>query len=80
MAGEHFLLFFFSFFFTPLWPGLIVDCFHLQISSGARIVTTLHSVLKNHKAKIGVAAVCNGGGGASALVIERVESAAKASL
>jgi len=43
-------------------------------------VVTLSSVLKNHKAKIGVAAVCNGGGGASALVIERVESATKASL
>ena len=43
-------------------------------------MATLSSVLKNHKAKIGVAAVCNGGGGASALVIERVESATKASL
>lgn len=38
--------------------------------SGARILTTLTSVLKQNKAKIGVAAICNGGGGASALVIE----------
>ena len=44
------------------------------ISSGARIVTTLTSVLQVHDAKIGVAGVCNGGGGASALVIERLES------
>jgi hypothetical protein len=44
-------------------------------SSGARIVTTLTSVLEVKNAKIGVAAVCNGGGGASALVIERLSSA-----
>jgi len=43
--------------------------------SGARIVTTLTSVLKVHDAKIGVAGVCNGGGGASALVIERLGTA-----
>ena len=41
-------------------------------SSGARIVTTLTSVLKVKDAKIGVAGVCNGGGGASAIVIERL--------
>jgi len=40
--------------------------------SGARIVTTLTSVLTVKDAKIGVAGVCNGGGGASALVIERL--------
>lgn len=40
--------------------------------SGARIVTTLTSVLKDKKAKIGVAGVCNGGGGASAIVIENL--------
>jgi len=40
--------------------------------SGARIVIALTSILKQHKAKIGVAAICNGGGGASALVIERM--------
>lgn len=38
--------------------------------SGARIVTTLISVLQEKKGKIGVAGICNGGGGASALVIE----------
>lgn len=37
--------------------------------SGARIVTTLIGVLHQHKGKIGVAAICNGGGGASAIVI-----------
>jgi len=40
--------------------------------SGARIITTLNSVLKQNKAKVGVAGICNGGGGASAIVIERV--------
>lgn len=38
--------------------------------SGARIVTTLANVLKQRGGKIGVAAICNGGGGASAMVIE----------
>ena len=38
--------------------------------SGARIVTTLINVLKDNNGKIGVAGICNGGGGASALVIE----------
>ncbi len=38
--------------------------------SGARIVTTLTNVLQKKGAKIGVAGICNGGGGASALVIE----------
>lgn len=40
--------------------------------SGARIVVTLLSVLKQENGKIGVAAICNGGGGASSIVIERV--------
>ncbi len=38
--------------------------------SGARIVVTLLNVLKQNKAKYGAAGICNGGGGASALVIE----------
>lgn len=38
--------------------------------SGARIVATLINVLREQQAKIGVAGICNGGGGASALVIE----------
>jgi acetyl-CoA C-acetyltransferase len=41
--------------------------------SGARIVTTLLSVLKEKKGKIGVAGICNGGGGASALVVESLQ-------
>lgn len=39
-------------------------------ASGARIVVTLVGVLKQKGGKIGVAGICNGGGGASALVIE----------
>jgi acetyl-CoA C-acetyltransferase len=38
--------------------------------SGARIVVTLINVLQQNNAKIGAAAICNGGGGASAIVIE----------
>lgn len=40
--------------------------------SGARILVTLLNVLKQNNAKIGGAAICNGGGGASAMVIERM--------
>ena len=38
--------------------------------SGARIIVTLINVLKQNKAKYGAAGICNGGGGASAMVIE----------
>ncbi len=41
-------------------------------SSGSRIVCTLLNVLRQKDAKTGLATLCNGGGGASALVIERV--------
>ena len=41
--------------------------------SGARIVGTLYDVLKNKDATIGCASICNGGGGASAIVIERLQ-------
>lgn len=41
-------------------------------ASGARITITLLNVLKQNKATIGVAGICNGGGGASALVLEAV--------
>ncbi len=41
-------------------------------SSGARILVTLIHVLKHNKGKYGVAAICNGGGGASAMVIENM--------
>ncbi|BAP73114.1 Acetyl-CoA acetyltransferase [Kluyveromyces marxianus] len=40
--------------------------------SGARVVVTLASVLRQENGKIGVAGICNGGGGASSIVIERV--------
>src|SRR6185503_20407825 len=40
--------------------------------SGARIITTLINVLKQKGAKYGAAGICNGGGGASAIVIELV--------
>lgn len=41
-------------------------------SSGSRIIVSLISILNQNNAKIGVAGICNGGGGASAIVIERV--------
>lgn len=41
-------------------------------ASGARIVVTLLSVLQQENGKIGVAGICNGGGGASAIVIEKL--------
>jgi acetyl-CoA C-acetyltransferase len=41
-------------------------------ASGARITVTLANVLKQNNASIGVAGICNGGGGASAIVIENL--------
>lgn len=41
-------------------------------ASGARITITLLNVLKQNKAAVGVAGICNGGGGASAIVLETV--------
>ncbi len=41
-------------------------------ASGARILTTLTSVLRQENGRYGVAAICNGGGGASAMVIENL--------
>ncbi|MGB1241928.1 MAG: acetyl-CoA C-acyltransferase [Chitinophagales bacterium] len=40
--------------------------------SGARILCTLVSVLKHKEGKIGAAGICNGGGGASAMIIEKM--------
>lgn len=40
--------------------------------SGARIIVTLLNVLQQNDAKLGAAAICNGGGGASAIIIERL--------
>ena len=41
--------------------------------SGARIVQSLISVLKRNKGKLGCAAICNGGGGASAIIVRNVD-------
>ena len=51
--------------------GGAVSLGHPLGCSGARIIVTLISVLNQNNAKIGAAAICNGGGGASAIVIER---------
>jgi acetyl-CoA C-acetyltransferase len=52
--------------------GGAVSLGHPLGASGARIVVTLLSVLEQNNGKIGVAGICNGGGGASALVLEKV--------
>lgn len=52
--------------------GGAVSIGHPLGASGARIVVTLLNVLKQNKAKYGAAGICNGGGGASAMVIENV--------
>ena len=52
--------------------GGAVSLGHPLGASGARITTTLTSVLKHKKAKYGVAGICNGGGGASAIVLENL--------
>lgn len=51
--------------------GGAVSLGHPLGCSGARILVTLINVLDQKKAKIGAAAICNGGGGASAIIIER---------
>ncbi|MEO6284173.1 MAG: acetyl-CoA C-acyltransferase [Dyadobacter sp.] len=52
--------------------GGAVSLGHPLGASGARIITTLLSVLEKNKGKYGLAAICNGGGGASAIIIERL--------
>ncbi len=52
--------------------GGAVSLGHPLGASGARIITTLISVLQQNNAKYGAAGICNGGGGASAVVIERM--------
>jgi acetyl-CoA C-acetyltransferase len=51
--------------------GGAVSLGHPLGCSGARIIITLLSVLEQNNARIGAAAICNGGGGASAIVLER---------
>ncbi|MBP6185771.1 MAG: acetyl-CoA C-acyltransferase [Saprospiraceae bacterium] len=41
-------------------------------ASGARIITTLNNVLHHENGRYGMAAICNGGGGASAIIIEKI--------
>ena len=52
--------------------GGAVSLGHPLGCSGARIIITLMNVLKQNKAKIGAAGICNGGGGASAMIISLV--------
>lgn len=52
--------------------GGAVSLGHPLGCSGARIIVTLINVLKQNKAKYGAAGICNGGGGASAMVIENI--------
>jgi len=51
--------------------GGAVSLGHPLGCSGARIIVTLLNVLEQQNAKIGAAAICNGGGGASAIVLDR---------
>ena len=53
--------------------GGAVSLGHPLGCSGARIIVTLINVLKQNNAKIGAAGICNGGGGASAMVIENIK-------
>jgi acetyl-CoA C-acetyltransferase len=52
--------------------GGAVSLGHPLGASGARITMTLANILRQNNASIGVAGICNGGGGASAIVIERI--------
>ncbi|MCH5721285.1 acetyl-CoA C-acyltransferase [Niabella hibiscisoli] len=52
--------------------GGAVSLGHPLGASGARIIVTLIHVLRQHHAKYGAAGICNGGGGASAMVIEKL--------
>jgi len=54
--------------------GGAVSIGHPLGCSGARIIVTLINVLKQNNAKLGAAGICNGGGGASAMVIENVSA------
>jgi acetyl-CoA C-acetyltransferase len=52
--------------------GGAVSIGHPLGCSGARIIVTLTNILQDHQSKYGAAAICNGGGGASAMVIEKI--------
>lgn len=53
--------------------GGAVSLGHPLGASGARIIVTLINVLKQNKGRYGAAGICNGGGGASAMVIENID-------
>ncbi len=52
--------------------GGAVSLGHPLGNSGSRIVTTLNNVLHQKEGSVGLAAICNGGGGASSMIIERM--------
>jgi acetyl-CoA C-acetyltransferase len=52
--------------------GGAVSLGHPLGASGARIITTLLSVLQQKNGRYGLASICNGGGGASAIIVERL--------
>ncbi|MFT5970109.1 MAG: acetyl-CoA C-acetyltransferase [Flavobacteriales bacterium] len=52
--------------------GGAVSLGHPLGNSGSRIIVTLLNVLEQNNAKLGAAAICNGGGGASSIIIERM--------
>lgn len=54
-----------------VWGGAVA-LGHPLGCSGARIVVTLMHILQHHKARYGLAGICNGGGGASAMIIENL--------
>ena len=55
--------------------GGAVSLGHPLGCSGARILVTLTHILQNRNGRYGAAGICNGGGGASAMVIERFDEA-----
>lgn len=57
-----------------VWGGAVA-LGHPVGCSGARIIVTLTNILKEYQARFGIAGICNGGGGASAMIIERVKPA-----
>lgn len=54
-----------------VWGGAVA-LGHPLGCSGARIVVTLLHILLHHQARYGLAGICNGGGGASAMIIENL--------
>jgi len=54
-----------------IWGGAVA-LGHPLGCSGARITVTLSNILRTNKARFGMAGICNGGGGASALILENI--------